>query len=152
MRKKSFSMCLARGLIAGAAGTAALTLSTTIERRIRGRGSGGEPARGIEKVLGIVPANEKSRKRMAMYTHWAYGIAWGGIRGLIAGLGLKGRNAALTHFLSVWGTQLAVLPALHIIGPPWRKPGKDVGIDAAHHALYAAAAGAAFGLMGGCRK
>jgi len=44
---------IGRGLLAGLAGTAAMTVSSTLEMRLRGRAASSAPADATAKVLGI---------------------------------------------------------------------------------------------------
>jgi hypothetical protein len=93
-----------RGLFAGAAGTAAMTVSSSLEARLRGRGASTAPARAAEKVLGVKPVSEEAEARFSNLAHWGYGTGWGGVRGLLGDAGLSGPKATATHFAAVWGT------------------------------------------------
>ncbi len=44
-----------KGLFAGAAGTTAMTVSSTLEMKIRGRQGSSAPAQAAAKVLGVAP-------------------------------------------------------------------------------------------------
>jgi hypothetical protein len=61
------------GLAAGLAGTAAMTVSSTIEMKIRGRAGSSAPADAAGKLLGVRPAAKKESKRFGALVHWAYG-------------------------------------------------------------------------------
>ena len=76
-----------KGIFAGAAGTAAMTVSSTIEMKVRGRPASSAPARAAAKVLGVEPVNEQSEARFSNLVHWGYGTAWGGARGAPRGNG-----------------------------------------------------------------
>lgn len=139
-----------RGLAAGIVGTAVITESMALDRRIRHRPGGEGPAKTVGPLLGIEPVDDQSKARLSRMVHWGYGIAWGAMRGLIAGIGLKGTTATLVHFLAIWGTKQVISATLQGGPPPWKKEVKEVGIDALHHGAYAGAVGMAFELMGGC--
>jgi hypothetical protein len=132
------------GLFAGAAGTAAMTVSSSLEARLTGRGASSAPADAAGKVLGVQPRDPQGRVRFSTIVHWSYGTAWGTARGLIAVAGLRGTAATVAHFAAVWGWSLVMLPALRVGPPPWEQSPKALGTDAFHHLVYAGAAGAAW--------
>ncbi len=135
---------LGKGLAAGLLGTLAMTLVQRIEMEINGREASTMPADAVEKIFGLEPRDERARARLAELAHWAYGTAWGGARGLLAAGGLGGIGGTLAHFAAVWGAAAALLPALDLSPPPTEWSREQVAIDALHHAVYAAATGAAF--------
>jgi hypothetical protein len=132
------------GLFAGAAGTAAMTVSSTLEAKLRKRGSSSAPSDAAGKVLGVQPRNPAGRARFSTIVHWGYGTSWGAARGLISLTGLDGAAAAAAHFAAVWGWSLVMLPALDVAPPAWEQDPREVAIDALHHAVYAGTAGAAW--------
>jgi hypothetical protein len=132
------------GLLAGAAGTAAMTVSSTLEAKLRKRGSSSAPSDAAGKVLGVQPRDAAGRTRFSTIVHWSYGTGWGAARGLIGLTGLNGASAAAAHFAAVWGSSLVMLPALDVAPPPWQQPPVEVAIDALHHAVYAAGTSAAY--------
>jgi hypothetical protein len=69
--------CVGKGLLAGLAGTTAMTISSTIEAKASGRGASTTPAQAAERVLGVEPRDEKAEKRLNNLVHWAYGTGWG---------------------------------------------------------------------------
>lgn len=133
-----------KGVVAGLAGTAAITASMLLESRLRHRDPSTAPAQAAEKVLSVEPADEAAEARLANVVHWSYGTLWGVPRGLLAVAGLGGPAAAAAHFAAVWGAALGTLPALRIAPPPWKRGPGELAIDALHHAVYAAAAGMAY--------
>jgi hypothetical protein len=148
MKLKTLAEGVGKGLFAGAAGTAAMTVSSTIEMKLRNRPASNVPARAAEKVLGVEPNGEPQQERFSNLTHWGYGTGWGALRGAIGAAGYKGPKAAALHYGAVWGTELVMLPSLGIGVPPAYKWGtKEVGIDAFHHLVYAAATSVAYELI-----
>jgi hypothetical protein len=139
---------IGNGLFAGACGTAFMTVSSTLEMRMRGRSPSDTPARAAAKVLGVEPVGEAERARFATIVHWSYGTSWGAVRGLIGAFGLRGPRAAALFFADVWGTELSILPALDIGVPPvWRWGALEICIDAFHHLVYASTASVAYELL-----
>ncbi len=133
-----------RGLIAGAAGTAAMTVSSTLEAKLRDRGSSSAPADAAGVVLGVEPKDDAGAARFSNIVHWAYGTGWGAVRGVLGAAGLHGAAATGAHWATVWGSSLAMLPALDIAPAPWKQEGRDVATDALHHFVYAAGTSAAY--------
>ncbi len=58
-----------KGLFAGAAGTAAMTVSSTLEMKIRGRPGSSAPAEAAAKILGVEPTGEAEQARFSNLVH-----------------------------------------------------------------------------------
>ncbi len=138
---------IGKGLAAGAAGTAFMTLSSTLEMKMRDREGSSAPADAAGKVLGVEPRSEAGKKRFSNITHWGYGTGWGAVRGLIGAAGVSGAAATALHFAAVWGTELVMLPALDIAPPATQQPPQETGIDAWHHLVYASATNVVYELL-----
>jgi hypothetical protein len=136
-----------KGLAAGAVGTVAMTISSTLEAKLRERGSSSAPADAAGKVLGVQPRDEAGEARFATVVHWAYGTSWGAVRGLLQAIGIDGGRATMAHFAAVWGSAQAMLPALEVAPPMWESPPEEIAIDAFHHAVYVIATGLAFAAL-----
>ncbi len=102
---------IGKGLLAGAAGTAVMTASSTIEMKLKDRDGSSAPADAAAKVLGVEPTNEEAKERFSNLVHVGYGTGWGAARGLIGFTGLSGPAAAAAHMAAVWGAELVMLPA-----------------------------------------
>lgn len=147
MKLGDVAAAVGKGLFAGAAGTAAMTLSSTMEMKLRGRPASSAPADAAAKVLGVEPKGEKEEARFSTLVHWGYGTSWGAARGLIGAAGLSGVRAEAAHFGVVWGTEQLTLPALGVAPPFWEWGAKEVAIDAFHHLVYASATSVAYALL-----
>jgi hypothetical protein len=140
----TFGNYLGKGLLAGAVGTAAITISQLIEMRITGRQSSDAPAKAATKVLDIKAINVSHRPKFSQEVHWAYGTSWGVTRALLSLSGIKGWAATAMHFGAVMGTAMVMTPALKV-APPLKEWGvKGILTDMMHHAVYAIAAGLFF--------
>jgi hypothetical protein len=139
---------IGKGLVAGVVGTAAMTVSSSLEARLRHRAASSAPARATAKVLGIKEFEDDiAAARFNDLSHWGYGTMWGVVRGLLGAAGLSPKAATAAHGAAVWGNAAVTLPALEV-APPfvfWGR--KEVAIDLWHHAVYAAATGAAYELL-----
>ncbi len=147
------STAIGDGLVAGFLGTAAMTASSTIEARLRGRASSTAPARATAKALGIADFEDDiARARFNDLSHWGYGTGWGVVRGLLGATGLPARRATAAHGAAIWGSAAVTLPALEV-APPFVFWGKEeVAIDLFHHAVYAVATGLAYELIASGRR
>ena len=147
MKLGSVAAAFGKGIFAGVAGTAAMTLSSTIEMKVRGRPASSTPALAAAKVLGVEPVDEEATARFSNLVHWGYVTAWGGVRGLLAAAGLSGPAATAAHVGAVWGSEQVMLPALGVTPPLTEWGAKEVAIDAVHHLVYAGATGVAYSLL-----
>jgi len=144
-RVDTLATAIGRGLVAGLAGTAAMTISSTVEARLRGRAFSTAPARATAKVLGIASFDsDLAQARWNDLSHWGYGTGWGVLRGLLGATGLSPRQATLAHGAAIYGAAQVTLPALEIAPPSIFWGVQEIAIDAFHHAVYAAATGAAY--------
>ncbi len=144
MTLKTLAADFGKGLFAGFAGTLAITASQTIEAKIRNRPPSSSPADAAGKVLGVAPTGEDEKQRFSQIVHFGYGTAWGGVRGLLAALGLPPALATGVHFAAIFGAGLIMLPALKVAPPVSEWGAEEVGVDALHHVVYALATGAAY--------
>jgi hypothetical protein len=136
---------IGRGLVAGLIGTAAMTVSSTLEAKLRDRAGSTTPADAAERVLGIVEFDSEAREqRFSQLVHWAYGTAWGAARGLLRAFGLGPRAATGAHFALVYGGEQVMLPALGVTPPATQWGAEEVGIDMLHHSVYVLATAKAF--------
>jgi hypothetical protein len=154
---------LGRGLIAGLAGTLAITVSQMIEMKITKREASSSPVKVGGDVLGVEPAGladqekekiktgksskdleqevEANKQKFGQLIHLGYGTAWGVARGVMDLAGVGGLPATTLHFGAVWGTALAMLPSTGASEPITKWTPKQIAIDVLHHAVYAIAAG-----------
>jgi len=141
-----------KGLIAGFAGTAAMTVSSTLEAKLRGRAPSDAPARATAKMLGIKEFEDAvAQARFNDLSHWGYGTGWGLIRGLLSAAGLSPRAATAMHGAAIYGAAQVTLPALEIAPPIVFWPKQEIAIDAWHHSVYALATGIVYDLLDGQR-
>ena len=144
----SIPASIGKGLVAGLAGTAAMTVSSTVEAKLRGRPASSAPARATAKVLGIKEFDGPlAQARFNDLSHWGYGTGWGVVRGLLSAAGLRPRAATAAHGAAIYGAAQVTLPALEIAPPVVFWPKQEIAIDAFHHAVYAAATGLAYALI-----
>ena len=75
---------IGKGLAAGLVGTAAMTVSSTLEAKLRGREFSNAPAKAAEKVLGIDHfESPQAESRFSNLVHWGYGTGFCALRGVL---------------------------------------------------------------------
>jgi hypothetical protein len=132
------AIALGRGLLAGVAATAAMTVASTAEMKLRGRPPSTAPADVAGRLLGVKP-RKRAGNRFATVAHAVSGVALGTMRGLLDVAGVRGAAAPAAFFAIAWAPDLLLVPAAGAAPPPWRWGAAEVAISAAHHVAYAAA-------------
>ena len=141
---------IGKGVLAGFAGTAAMTLSSTLEAKLRGRQFSTAPAKAATRALGIETFDDgEAYARFSNLVHWGYGTGWGVVRGLLGATGISPRAATAAHGAAVWGSAQVTLPALEVAPPIVFWAPEEVAIDLFHHAVYVTAAAAAYEVLAG---
>lgn len=147
--RNAFAM-LGRGMLAGAVGTAAMTLSEQLEMSVSGRESSRVPGQVAAHLLpGCDPNSPSDVRRLNTPMHWAHGITMGAIRGALDSAGLNGSTATAVHFALLWGGDAALYRTLGIADVPWRWEADALTTDLAHKGVYAAVTGAVYDAMSG---
>lgn len=129
------------GIIAGLAGTVAMTLFQMAEMKVTGRKPSNTPAKAARQVLDVKPVTESKSEEVSNEVHFTYGTSLGIIRGLIGLTGLRGMIADSLHFLVVWGGKLIMLPSLRVAAPITHQSPKTIATDIFHHVVYVGTAG-----------
>ncbi len=94
-----------KGLLAGLAGTIALTISESLEMKVTKRPPSDVPGQVGSKVAGIQPKSEQEMKRLSGWVHWIHGISLGVLYGLLTLLGLN-TIANIVLFLPWYGVEM----------------------------------------------
>lgn len=138
----------ARGVAAGLAGVAVMTLAEKVEQRITGRPDSYVPAHTLSHLLGLPdPDTDSWPRNMAM--HWANGVVLGAVRGIMSAANLRGPMASLMHapLRLTWDQTLENLTGVG--APPWTWPRDELVIDLTHKVVFSLATGAAADAMVG---
>src|SRR5436305_5182853 len=126
---------LVRGLLAGAAGTAAMTAYQYVFARASGDGAGDErsnddpwanapaPAQVAKRIVEGVFGYDVTAARIPVLAdamHWLYGTGWGSIYGAVQGtLHTRPLRSGLGFGTGVWAASYATLVPMGIYRPPW---------------------------------
>ena len=142
---------IARGLVAGAAGTAAMTAAQTAYLRATGGESSSTPGEVGRRISEGVLQREVSDDEMPVLNnvmHWAYGTSWGALYGIVAGSRRRADRPRGPAFgLAVWGASLVELPALKVAPPVWEYPPSSLASEVGFHVVYGVATRAAWSLL-----
>ncbi len=131
----------AKGVAAGLAGVAAMTLTEKLEQRLTGRPDSYVPARTLGHILGLKkPDADDWPRNMAM--HWSNGVLLGAVRGVMAAANLRGPWASVMHtpLRLTWDQTLENLTGVG--APPWTWPRDELVIDVLHKTVFSLATGA----------
>jgi hypothetical protein len=134
---------LARGLLAGAAGVAAMTIAEKLEQTLTGRPDSYVPAHTLERLLGLPARPDEERLLMNWAMHWGQGIALGMVRALMARQGFRGPMGSFLHLNLRLLNDQTLENATGVGAPPWTWPVDEQIFDLLHKAIYAYATGAA---------
>lgn len=156
---------LARGLIAGLVGTAAMTAYQTITAIKAGStvkqavapdppdewSDAPAPGQVGYRFLRGMFEKELPPSRATTATnvvHWAYGTAWGGLYGLAeSSTEIHPLIAGAAFGSLVFANAYAALPAMGLYDPPWQYDAKTLGKDWSYHLVYGTTTAAAFRLL-----
>lgn len=135
---------LGRGIVAGAAGAAAMTASSTAEMLLRGREASDAPGRAAARLLRVKVKDDPATGRLALVAHVTTGLSLGAARGLMASAGLRDPVAGAVLFAASLTPDAVAVPALGIAPAPWRWSATDIAVSVLHHAVFTLAASAVY--------
>lgn len=159
---------LLRGFAAGLVGTAAMTAYQELvswTKRSRAGDSGKTdsspndwhqapaPAQVGKRLIEGLFQYEVSPDRIPLLTHamhWAYGIGWGGVYGIVQG---TAESSPLRHGLvfgtGVWGMSYIELVPMGLYRPPWVYSIQTLATDLSYHLVYGVSVAAAYEVLQG---
>jgi len=136
---------LARSVLAGTAGTAALTLSYALERRLRPDTTGPldyddsiVPGQIVVSALHLPHVSAKGDEEIGLALRWSYGSVFGLWHGLLRRR-LEEPWASLAFGATLMSATLSLFPLLGRTPPPWRWPRGFLATSFATHAAYVVA-------------
>ena len=153
---------LARGVVAGIAGTAVMTAYQLAVAKAQGKplstpvphrwADAPAPAQVAKKAADAVGEGSRfTREDVPALTnamHWLYGVSWGALYGIAGGKAHPDPVAGgLAFGTGVWGAAYAELVPLGIYQPPWKYPVKELALDLSYHLVYGVAVAAAFAAL-----
>jgi hypothetical protein len=130
------------GLMAGVAGTAAMTLCEKIEQRFTGRPDSYIPGRTLKRLLRKPTAGRETPAGYNEAMHWGQGILLGVVRGLMAKKGIRGPFGSFIFCNMRLLNDQILENATGAGAPPWTWPVDEQVLDLVHKAVYAFTTGA----------
>ena len=137
---------LTRGVVAGAAGTAAMTAAQTAYYKATGAQGSTTPAEVAKRIIRGVLQREVSEDQTEALNngmHWLYGTGWGVLYGLAARKPTRG----VVFGVVVWSASLVQLPAMKLSPPVWEMPPSSIAPDLGFHLVYGASVAAAHRIL-----
>jgi hypothetical protein len=131
-----------RSVLAGTAGTAALTLSYAAERRLRPRHRGPldyddslVPGQIVASLMHLPQVTVREVQQLGTVLRWGYGSAFGLAHGLLRRR-IPEPAASAIFGGTLIGATFALFPLLGRTPPPWRWPADVVATSLGTHAAY----------------
>lgn len=135
----SIAGMILKGMLAGAAGVAAMTIAEKVEQALTGRPNSYMPAHTLQRLLAR-PERDDLAMNWAM--HWGQGIVLGAARALMSRQGLRGPVGSFL-FLNLRLLNDQTLENATGAGlPPWTWPVNEQIVDLLHKGVYAFVTGA----------
>jgi hypothetical protein len=137
-----------RSVLAGATGTAAMSLAYEIEHRLRPRVTGPldyddslVPGEIVKGIMHLPNVTNREEHELGLGLRWSYGSAFGIWHGLLRRrLGEPG--ASIVFGTTLMTATLTLFPLLGRTPPPWRWPRSVIVTAFGTHAVYVAAVAA----------
>jgi hypothetical protein len=136
-----------RSVLAGAAGTAALTTAYAVERRLRGDPRGPldyddslVPGQIVVAIMHLPAATGREERELGLLLRWAYGSVFGVWHGVLRRR-LREPLASLAFGATLMTATLTLFPLLGRTPPPWRWPRSVLATSVFTHVAYVAAVG-----------
>jgi hypothetical protein len=134
-----------RSVVAGAAGTASMTLAYSTERRVRAGTSEPldyddslVPGEIVANVLHLPSVTGNEEYDLGMLLRWSYGSAFGLWHGILRRR-ISEPWASLIFGGTLMSATFALFPLLGRTPPPWRWPADVLATSIATHAAYVTA-------------
>lgn len=134
-----------RSVLAGSAGTAALTLAYATERRLRGRHRGPldyddslVPGQIVAGIMHLPHVTRRQDQDLGLALRWGYGSAFGVWHGLLRRRFSEPR-ASLIFAATLMSATWSLFPLLGRTPPPWRWPPDVMATCIGTHAAYVTA-------------
>jgi hypothetical protein len=137
-----------RSVLAGATGTAAMTVAYAAERRLRPRIKGAldyddslVPGEIVAGIMHLSNVTDREENELGLALRWGYGSAFGIWHGFLRRkIGEPWASAAFGTTLMT--ATLALFPLLGKTPPPWRWPAPVIATAFGTHAAYVGAVAA----------
>ena len=137
-----------RSVLAGSAGTAALTLAYAAERRLRRSGKvpldyddSLVPGEIVATVMHLPHVTEREEHELGLILRWSYGSVFGILHGALR-RAIPEPWASAAFGGTLMTATLTLFPVLGRTPPPWRWPADVMATSVGTHVAYVAAVAA----------
>lgn len=136
---------MVRSVVAGAAGTAAMTLAYEVERRVRHRTTSLDyddsdvPGVIVANILDLHGLTTAEDLELGELLRWGYGSAFGVWHGILRQV-MPEPYAAVAFGTTLLGATFTAFPLLGRTPPPWRWPPDVLATAVGTHVVYTATA------------
>jgi hypothetical protein len=145
--RRSLLRGAAKGVAAGVAGTAAMTIVAGARLVLTSTEPSDAPATVADKLkrrLGLGRLERRHQPTVNQAVHWLFGTSWGIPLGLLdETLRPRPELAGPAFGLVVWGAALVHQPLIGVADAPWKRSTASLGSEALLHLVYGIGAGAA---------
>jgi hypothetical protein len=138
-----------RSVVAGATGTAALTLAYALERRLRPQVTGPldyddglVPGQIVAGIMHLPHVTAREERDLGLLLRWSYGSAFGLLHGALRRSGVGEPWASAVFGGTLMTATLSLFPLLGRTPPPWRWRPDIMATSLATHASYVGAVAA----------
>ena len=125
-----------RGMIAGAAGVAAMTIGEKIEQTFTHRPNSYVPAHTLARLVHL-PEPDADRRWLNWVMHWGQGSLLGIVRAWLGSRGIAGPFGSFVFWFLRLAADQTLENATGAGSPPWTWPRGEQAIDIAHKGIYA---------------
>jgi len=143
---------VAKGIVAGAAGTGVMTAYQLAVAKAMGSGSSYTPAEVGKRVIEGVLGHEVPEERMETLNnvvHAVYGTSWGVVYGIVqSSLQPSAGRPGVAFATLVWGASLVELPTIGLAPPIWEMSPQTAALDFSYHLVYGLAVAGAYAALG----
>ncbi len=135
------SSAVIRGMLAGLAGVAAMTIAEKLEQMFTRRPNSYVPAHTLERLLKLPHKPDEERLALNWTMHWGQGIVLGALRGIMAEHGLRGPMGSFILLNLRLLNDQTLENATGTGALPWTWPEDEQVVDLVHKAVYAFVSG-----------
>jgi hypothetical protein len=137
-----------RSVLAGATGTATMTLAYAAERRLRrdmhaplDYDDSLVPGRIVATIMHLPHVTQREDRDLGLLLRWSYGSAFGMLHGVLRRV-VGEPWASATFGATLMSATLTLFPVLGRTPPPWRWPRDVIATSVGTHAAYVIAVAA----------
>jgi hypothetical protein len=140
-RPSGLAKAAGKGIVAGLAGVAAMTLAEKAEQAVTGRPDSYVPGRTLLTMMGRRAPDSARPVVWNHAMHWGTGALLGALRGSWASVGIRGTRANTVHTVVRLAFDQSVENLTGAGAPPSTWPVQEQVVDAGHKAVYSFVAG-----------